>query len=353
VPGVLPLGKTLQQIPLLTPYSVRLSPCSATKGGGVFTNRPWRKLREKAQEGQKVQKSREKDKTLQGAWLTYKNLYLHIIRRHSCNIMITSWFIAENQANATRKHSTTNNTSRTQELIGTCETATASDHVPGHGSSTQSVPFQETHNHKDSAHPPATVSASGTTNNSMRTLPSLLLTPLQSCTLHGWLNPRRSLHWDDVAKSKDMTLESLLSSGLTAIDLKMIQPDVLAWIKHKQVGLSEVASMVEWPLHPVLHLRANIGDLATMHFPPALLRRLGITYEFMRSQMRMDDDWMKIMHYGPGEWANIGFGRSQAVAMGRKRVEWVFEPMEFDALVMAVSSADPSTSSEECYAGGF
>ena len=138
-----------------------------------------------------------------------------------------------------------------------------------------------------------------------------------------------------------MTLSSLIHNGLTAADLKVLQPDVRMWIKHKDVSMSDVPLMVEWPLHPVQHLRANLGDLATARYPPALMLRLGITYEYLRQGMRMDDDWMRVMHYSPVEWAEIGFGRDQAVAMGRKRIEWVFEPMDFDTLVMLVSTVPP------------
>ncbi len=267
--------------------------------------------------------------------------------------MITSWFIAENQANNARK---VLSTQASQQNSNTDENKIPSSSSTGEDECMAAPPSQpQPCNPQHSITNPISNSvattrggiSSSAVQHHTNILPSLLLTPLQSCTLHGWLNPRRTLHWDDVAKSKDMTLKKLMGSGLTASDLKTMQPDVLLWIKHKGVGLADVPSMVEWPLHPVQHLRANIGDLATMHFSPALMQRLGITYTFLRTYMRMNDDWMKLLHYTPAEWAAMGFGRDQAVAMGRKRIEWVFEPMEFNALVMVVSSAAPHQCPDE------
>jgi hypothetical protein len=165
----------------------------------------------------------------------------------------------------------------------------------------------------------------------------LYLTARQSCNIHGWLNPKRTLHWDDVREKKALTIKALLGHGLTSIDLKSLQPDVEQWIQSGKASLSDVPSMLAWPLHPVKHLRANISDLSTMHYYPSVLGRLGITYSLMRDEMGMSDDWMKIMRYTPLEWASIGFDRTHATAMGENRVRSVFG-MDPDALVLLVAS---------------
>lgn len=84
--------------------------------------------------------------------------------------------------------------------------------------------------------------------------------------------------------------------------------------------------------------QANISDLATNHYPASVMMKLGISYGFMRNYMRMDDDWMRVLHYTPAEWAEMGFTREDAAKMGRKRVEWVFST-PYDALVVQVSSS--------------
>lgn len=161
----------------------------------------------------------------------------------------------------------------------------------------------------------------------------------QSCTVHGWLNPKRTLHWDDLVRLPSATLQRCMGvAGLSASDLKLLQPDVRMWVRHKGVGLGDVPAMLEWPLHPIYDLGANIGDLATMHYSPEVMLRLGITYPFLRDCMHMDDDWMRVLRYSPSEWGMMGFTRQEAVCMGKARVEWVFS-VAYDAVVMQASSS--------------
>lgn len=166
------------------------------------------------------------------------------------------------------------------------------------------------------------------------------LTPLQSCQIHGWTNPRRILTWDDMCKNPALTIQKCIESGLTAETLRDLQPDVYMWVMHKGASFDDVEAMLEWPLHPIYHLNGNISDLARMRYAPATMNRLGITYEMLRREMHMDDAWMKIMQYTPHEWAQLGFTIMHAREMGRNRILDVFG-MEMDALVMRISAADP------------
>jgi hypothetical protein len=124
-------------------------------------------------------------------------------------------------------------------------------------------------------------------------LPFLYLTALQSCRVHGWFKPKRTLH--------SISLDTLLGSGLTSADLQTMQPDVGMWLVHKQLTLSDVPKL-----------------------------------DYMRSRMFMDDDWMKLLHYSPSEWAE----RVHAQGMGKHRVEWVFSA-DYDTVVLKVSSSSP------------
>lgn len=178
-------------------------------------------------------------------------------------------------------------------------------------------------------------------------LPFIHLTPVQSCRLHGWLNPRRTLDWDSICSSRHITPKLCAQHGIPGSTLRTLQPDVQMWVRHKGASLADVPFMLDWPLHPVYDLGANISDLATMHYAPDVLGRLGITYEFLRQIMHMDDDWMRVLHYAPQEWARIGFTREDALAMGRKRVEWVFAE-DFDAVVLKVSSVLPCAAHAAC-----
>jgi len=119
-------------------------------------------------------------------------------------------------------------------------------------------------------------------NNNTHKTAIIQLTPVQSCNLHGWSNPKRTLSWTDVACNAKMTLAKCMEQGITAEQLHEMQPDVRLWIRHKQVSFRDVPLMVCWPLHPVEDLKGDISDLATMRYDARVLRDLGLSYEFMR-----------------------------------------------------------------------
>jgi len=102
--------------------------------------------------------------------------------------------------------------------------------------------------------------------------------------------------------------------------------------------MADVPYMLEWPLHPYYDLKANISDLASAHLSAEVMARLGITYEFLRCIMQMDDDWMRVMHYTPYDWGKMGFTRADALEMGHQRLQWVFPEEETDAVMLKVSS---------------
>jgi len=184
---------------------------------------------------------------------------------------------------------------------------------------------------------PAATAAS-TTATRQALLPCIHLQPLQSVHLHGWLNPKRTLHWDDMCHNPRITLDKCLELGICNDDLRKLQPDVHLWIKHKKVSFAQVPRMVGWPLHPVRDLKGNIGDLATMHYSVRTLRQLAITYEYLRAELSMDDEWMKMLRYSPSEWSDLGFERHHVKEMGQQRVQFVFG-MDTDLLLLSMAAA--------------
>ena len=83
--------------------------------------------------------------------------------------------------------------------------------------------------------------------------------------------------------------------------------------------------MVHWPLHPIEDLKGDISDLATMHYDASVLKKLGLSYRFMRSSLHMDDDWMRMLRYKPSEWKeHLEFDEKCADEMGPQRVAKVF-----------------------------
>lgn len=200
----------------------------------------------------------------------------------------------------------------------------------------------------------------------------LQLTPSQSCRVHGWTNPRRTLTWDDVVRNPGITVRKcveevpalkflscvldmqqclthsfFLRKGIPVEDLHEMQPDIGEWIRKKQVSFPDVRLMTLWPLHPIEHLKGDISDLVPTfsslivhvhvlpltsekmqvaeRYDPRILQRLGIQYRYMREKLQMSDDWMRMLRYHPKEWKEyLGFGELEAEQMGDLRLEQVF-----------------------------
>ena len=128
--------------------------------------------------------------------------------------------------------------------------------------------------------------------------------------------------------------------GISQQELHEMQPDLTSWISRKHVGFSEVPLMAtHWKLYPIDHLNGDVSDLASMHYDARILQRLGITYRYMREELQMDDDWMRMMRYRPKEWKEyLGFGTLEAQKMGDARLEKVFQ---MDAGMLRVAMNAP------------
>ena len=108
----------------------------------------------------------------------------------------------------------------------------------------------------------------------------LHLTAGQGCYLHGWMTPKQTLTWQDVAADSTLTLSKLLSANLSAASLHQLQPDAGAWVRAGRVTISDCPSMVEpWGAHPVRDFGADLGDIAGQNWTADLLQRMGVTYK--------------------------------------------------------------------------
>jgi hypothetical protein len=154
----------------------------------------------------------------------------------------------------------------------------------------------------------------------------IFLTAAQSCGIHGWSNPKRILTWKDFSSSSStVTVELCIQSGVRPSDLHAMQPDIQKWIEFANVSFKDVPGMLMWPLHPVKHLRGDISDLAQMRYSPIVLEKLGISYSYMRTELLMDDNWMKMLKYRPNEWHKyLAFTKEHADSMGDIRTLKVF-----------------------------
>lgn len=124
----------------------------------------------------------------------------------------------------------------------------------------------------------------------------LVLTPLQSVTLHGWLSPKRTLTWGDVVANDRITPKRLLvDAGIPPDDIRRLQPDVYEWIEKKYVSYEDVPYMAMFPLDPLEHLHGDVSTLVTHRYPCWLLRDIGINYRRLRDRHHMDARWMAML----------------------------------------------------------
>lgn len=143
----------------------------------------------------------------------------------------------------------------------------------------------------------------------------LVLTPLQSIRIHGWLNPKRILTWDDVVKSDNITVQKLVeSAGFTQAMLVELQPDIHEWITHKYVSYDDVPYMVGFPLDPITHLHGDISTLVTYNYGCHVLLKIGLTFRRLK-QLHIDARWMKMLNMTLREWVTLGLTIADVNAM--------------------------------------
>jgi hypothetical protein len=107
----------------------------------------------------------------------------------------------------------------------------------------------------------------------------ILLNPLQSIKIHGWLNPKRTLCWEDVLRYDELTVMNLVDDGmLRREDLKLIQPNIYEWIEKKYVSYEDVPYMTCFPLDPIIHLHGDISTLATYKYSFEVMQEIGMNF---------------------------------------------------------------------------
>lgn len=122
------------------------------------------------------------------------------------------------------------------------------------------------------------------------------LTALQSCTLHGWYSPKRTMSWQDICLSSSITPKTLHNCGVSQTWLKLLQPDIHAWISEKNVSFSDVPYMTSWPLHPINHLGAFVSDMVYHKYDAFILKNLKIDFEVLLNA-NMTIEWMKLFKF--------------------------------------------------------
>ena len=130
------------------------------------------------------------------------------------------------------------------------------------------------------------------------------LTARQSVLIFGWWNPRRKLVWSDVLKVK-LTLDKLISIGLQAPDLMLMQPDPVEWVKHTGASLKHARFMQAWGANPFVHFNADLADVLSMKPTCVEMVRMNINHEQL-VEKGMNELTEKMFKFDEEEWGMLG-----------------------------------------------
>lgn len=136
---------------------------------------------------------------------------------------------------------------------------------------------------------------------------AVLLTPTQRVLVHGWLNPKPFLTWEDVCSDpKKRGARDYIHMGITQDDLARIQPDVMEWVNHERVTLDDVPLLTSWPLHPITHFDATLLDILEKRYDHVVLKKVGIRYSDLK-KLHMQPRIMNMFAFTEKEWHDLGF----------------------------------------------
>ena len=130
------------------------------------------------------------------------------------------------------------------------------------------------------------------------------LTPLQSTHIFGWWDPRPTLTWADVRKRR-LTLDRLISIGVAATSLAMIQPNPAEWAEHAGATLKHVRYLQPLGANPFEHFNADLADVLSLEPTFIELMRMGVTYKQLR-EAGMTAATEKMFKLDSEEWAMLG-----------------------------------------------
>lgn len=134
----------------------------------------------------------------------------------------------------------------------------------------------------------------------------------QSIAIFGWFDqPRKIVTWDDLTKQNWSWRRLRHELNFTPAELLKIQGDKQAWMTRGSLTLHDLPEMAMFPINPFVDMQADLGEVWSMQWTPALLCDMGVTYE----QMRMRGLSAQIMHhfnFSLSSWFSLGFRREHA-----------------------------------------
>jgi hypothetical protein len=163
------------------------------------------------------------------------------------------------------------------------------------------------------------------------------LDAIQSIAVFGlWDQPRTILTWNDIVERNFSWCFMRQQLGLTAAQLKKIQPEKREWIQRINLTLHDLPDMCVFPVNPFEDLGADLAEVWSMRWSIATLARMGVTYEQMK-QRGLSPQMMSYFQIPLTGWIDLKFGVSHVEALSCVEIQNIFG-VEKEELLSVMSS---------------
>jgi hypothetical protein len=153
----------------------------------------------------------------------------------------------------------------------------------------------------------------------------ILVNPRQSLAIFGmWDQPRQVLEWQDVT-ARNLTWRTLRDTmKFDPESLRKLQPDPNEWVARASITLQDLPDMTCFPVHPFMHLRADLAEVWSMRWSADTLKQLNVTYEQLRAK-GMNVQVMQHFNFTLGQWMSLGLNSTHVTAMDEDCVRRCFD----------------------------
>ena len=166
---------------------------------------------------------------------------------------------------------------------------------------------------------------------------TIQLDAIQSIGVFGlWDQPRTIMTWNDVVEKNLSWRYMRHKLGLTAAQLKTIQPDKSEWIQRINLTLHDLPDMCVFPINPFEDLGADLAEVWSMRWSISALVRMGVTYEQMK-QRGLSPQMMSYFQIPLTGWIDLKFDVSNVEALTCAEVQAIFG-VEKEELVSVMKS---------------
>jgi hypothetical protein len=152
----------------------------------------------------------------------------------------------------------------------------------------------------------------------------IVLTPAQAVTLHGWLNPREMLTWQDVVNNENITFTHCRACNISLKNLHKIQGTIAPWLEHGAVTMGQAVEMSEfWEVNLIPDFHVDLSDVLSMQLTPEQLRKVSVTYDALLN-LGMTPATMQLFGFTLTQWMNIGLQRKHLQYMTDAHIVTLF-----------------------------